>query len=77
LAIAVNLYLDGKLDEKKDLDEQYDAATKLLSEEKYDKGAWSIQTSVINLSFSHLINFRDMRIEVLYWTFCPKSALTS
>ncbi|OCT52851.1 hypothetical protein CLCR_09415 [Cladophialophora carrionii] len=59
LAIAVNLYLGGKLDEKKDLDEQYNAATKLLGEVRYDKGAWSIEASVINLSFSHLINFWD------------------
>ncbi|KAM0426071.1 hypothetical protein ACHAPT_008702 [Fusarium lateritium] len=61
LAIAINLYLGGQLDEKQDLEEQYERAAKLQGEVKYDTGAWTIEASAMNLGISHLISFWDVQ----------------
>ncbi|KAL2214623.1 hypothetical protein CC79DRAFT_153986 [Sarocladium strictum] len=60
LAIAVDLLLGGKLNTEEGDDEQYDKAAKLTGLVKYDRGDWTIQAAVQDLSIQHLLQFWDL-----------------
>jgi hypothetical protein len=57
LAIAIKLYLGGKLDENQDYDQQILDAAKLHGELLYDKGNWSLTAGASDLKMSHLVCF--------------------
>ncbi|TKW54821.1 hypothetical protein CTA1_5136 [Colletotrichum tanaceti] len=57
LAIAIKLYLGGGIDDKKEVEEQEKAATKLHGELLYDKGTWELMRRASNLNVGHLVCF--------------------